>query len=174
MEKNDHFSKTPPPPSKMESDHSVKLHWKYWDHGKNMHAPFDPPPPPPSPLWHYFPFRSDIELYLRSLTSKRFKYKYTAMILAICSNWVSVCSNIKVTLQSEFIYCLSSHHKLAMMDILRPNRPQYPNSHEVISQKKAWWYYVMQCDRLLLPKAPAILLKRKLWVTNNSFHANVN
>ena len=143
MEKNDHFSKTPPPPSKMESDHSVKLHWKYWDHGKNMHAPFDPPPPPPSPLWHYFPFRSDIELYLRSLTSKRFKYKYTAMILAICSNWVSVCSNIKVTLQSEFIYCLSSHHKLAMMAILGPYRPVghclSNNSHVlVIVPYQAW------------------------------------
>ncbi len=31
---------------------------------------------------------------------------------------------VKVTLQSEFIYCLSFHHKLAMMGIRWPYRPQ--------------------------------------------------
>ncbi len=32
-----------------------------------MHLVFDPP----APLWHYFPFSSDVELYLRPLTTSR-------------------------------------------------------------------------------------------------------
>ena len=82
--------------------------------------------------------------------------------------------SIRVTLQSEFIYCLSFHHKLAMMDILGPYSPPHPNSHEGISHEKAWKYDVMQCYRFPQPEGPAILLKRKLQVTHNFFPANVN
>ncbi len=32
-----------------------------------MHLVFDPP----APLWHYFPFSSDVELYLRPLTFRQ-------------------------------------------------------------------------------------------------------
>ncbi len=44
----------------------------------------------------------------------------------------------KVTLQSEFIYCMSSHHKQVMKFILGHNRPPHPYSHECISHQKAW------------------------------------